>query len=276
MNLSAEFQQSSFPNSNSHTACNWFDRNLPKIEMNKLELFEDIVSDEPDYHQLFVDKTLSVIDKNIAVESFDLSQFSDEMNMSKSDLHRKMKFHFALSPYELIRSVRIKMSMQLLLNNSLNIAEVAFKVGFNDPKYFSKSFKAKIGLSPTKYRESINNGNSMRINQSKNDYFFKRAISIIEEKIDDSTYTHDQFARDLNVSKSTLYRKLKMHTGLSPYALIYKMRVKHSVELINSKRHNISEIAFAVGFNDPKHYSRCFRAEFGLSPSKYQLSTQVV
>ncbi len=275
MNLSAELQQYSFPNSNSITVCNWVDRNPQKNEMNKLELFEDIVSNEPNCHQLFIEKALSVIDQNMAVESFSLSQFSKQMNLSKSATRRNIKLYFALTPCELIRSIRIDKSKQLLSNNSLNVSEVAFKVGYCDPKYFSRNFKNKIGLSPTEYRESICKGGSMRINQWKNDYLFKKVISKIEEKIDDSTYTHDQLASDLNVSKSTLYRRLKLYSGLSPHALILKTRVNHSINLLKPNIY-ISDVAFACGFNDPKHFSRCFRAEFGVSPSKFQVLSQVL
>jgi len=53
---------------------------------------------------------------------------------------------------------------------------------------------------------------------------------------------------------------------------IRNIRLKHSVQMLTNNMGNISEIAFAVGFNDPKYFSRCFKIEFGMTPKEYQES----
>jgi AraC-like DNA-binding protein len=100
-------------------------------------------------------------------------------------------------------------------------------------------------------------------------------VKIVEEKISDDTFDFDQFAMDMATSKSTLHRKLKSLTGLSPGEFIRNVRLKHAVQMLNNNVGNISEIAFAVGFNDPKYFSRCFKIEFGMTPKEFQEAHRV-
>jgi len=107
---------------------------------------------------------------------------------------------------------------------------------------------------------------------SIDELFLKQAVIKVEENLSDDTFDFDQFAIDMATSKSTLHRKLKSLTGLSPGEFIRSIRLKHAVQMLTNNMGNISEIAFAVGFNDPKYFSRCFKIEFGLTPREYQES----
>lgn len=81
----------------------------------------------------------------------------------------------------------------------------------------------------------------------------------------DNNFSINQFASELNISKASLYRKLKSTIGLSPCEFIRSVRINRSVELL-TRRKDISEVAFAVGFNDSKYFSKCFKREFGIAP----------
>lgn len=107
---------------------------------------------------------------------------------------------------------------------------------------------------------------------SIDEVFLSQAVLKVEDKLSDDTFDFDQFAIDMATSKSTLHRKLKSLTGLSPGEFIRNIRLKHSALMLTKNVGNISEIAFAVGFSDPKYFSRCFKIEFGLSPKEYQES----
>lgn len=107
---------------------------------------------------------------------------------------------------------------------------------------------------------------------SIDELFLKQAVIKVEENLSDDTFDFDQFAENMATSKSTLHRKLKSLTGLSPGEFIRSIRLKHAVQMLTNNMGNISEIAFAVGFNDPKYFSRCFKIEFGLTPREYQES----
>jgi len=123
--------------------------------------------------------------------------------------------------------------------------------------------------------------NNKDINISSMEYssidevFLSQAVLKVEEKLSDDTFDFDQFAIDMATSKSTLYRKLKSLTDLSPVEFIRNIRLKHAAQMLTNNMGNISEIAFAVGFNDPKHFSKCFKTEFGLTPREYQKSRKV-
>ena len=100
--------------------------------------------------------------------------------------------------------------------------------------------------------------------------YLKMAISKVESKLADETYDFDLFAQDMSSSRSTLHRKLKSLTGLSPWEFIRNIRLKHAAQMMKNNVGSISEIAFKVGFNDPKYFSRCFKAEFGMTPKEFQ------
>jgi signal transduction histidine kinase/ligand-binding sensor domain-containing protein/DNA-binding response OmpR family regulator len=113
------------------------------------------------------------------------------------------------------------------------------------------------------------NISSMEYN-SIDEVFLQQAVKKVEEKMADETFDFDQFSIDMSTSKSTLHRKLKSLTGLSPGEFIRNIRLKHAAIMLTNNIGNVSEIAYAVGFNDPKYFSRCFKIEFGLTPKEYQ------
>jgi signal transduction histidine kinase/DNA-binding response OmpR family regulator len=147
--------------------------------------------------------------------------------------------------------------------------------------YIAKPFELNVLVARTK--NLINKRkqkteifqNNQEINISSMEYgsidedFLKQAVINVESKLSDVSFDFDQFAVDLGTSKSTLHRKLKSLTGLAPGEFIRNIRLKHASKMILNNTGNISEIAYAVGFNDPKYFARCFKNEFGLTPTEY-------
>ena len=72
------------------------------------------------------------------------------------------------------------------------------------------------------------------------------------------------------VSRSGLLRKLKQTMGVTPQELLSEARVKHACQLLRSTEKNVSEIAYACGFTDPKYFSRSFKQSTGLSPLEFR------
>ena len=252
-------------------------------ENNKMVLLEladvinckRIVSNRKYEETDFIDRINSIIQKRIDDSTFDIKQLAMEMNISKSSLYKKINKHVKLTPRRLIHSLKIKTAQQLLLSNYLNISEVAFRVGFNDPKYFSKCFKREVGCSPKKYRKLMRQQFAFANNQGSDDIFVKKAIVKLEMKISDVSLSVDQFASEMNVSRASLYRRFKAVLGLSPCKFIRSVRIKRSTQLL-TKHSNICEVAFAVGFNDSKYFSRCFKNELGITPKKFRLLSKIV
>ena len=103
----------------------------------------------------FIAKAIEIIEENISNPDLDVKLFCREMGMSRSVLYRKMEAITGQSVGELIRSVRLKRAADLLVSSKLSVSEICYQVGFNDPQYFSKSFKKVYGLSPSKYTQTV-------------------------------------------------------------------------------------------------------------------------
>ena len=99
--------------------------------------------------------------------------------------------------------------------------------------------------------------------------FIDKAVQIVQENMDNSEFSTDEFCEKMNMSQSTLYRKLKAFTGMSANEFIRNVRIKKACEILKSKRKSIAEVAYMVGFNDPKYFGVIFRKEIGMSPTKY-------
>jgi signal transduction histidine kinase/ligand-binding sensor domain-containing protein/DNA-binding response OmpR family regulator len=91
--------------------------------------------------------------------------------------------------------------------------------------------------------------------------------TVIEENISDPKLAGNFLCTELGISSSTLYRRVKELTDLSPNEFIRTIRLKKAVEYLKSKRNNVSEVSTLVGFNDPYYFSRCFKKQFGFPPS---------
>jgi signal transduction histidine kinase/ligand-binding sensor domain-containing protein/CheY-like chemotaxis protein/AraC-like DNA-binding protein len=105
----------------------------------------------------FMRKALAAIEKNIPNADFSVEQLSSEMNMSRVALYKKIFNLSGKTPIELIKSIRLKRAVQLLETNQYTIAEIAYQVGYNDPRYFAKAFKAEFLVLPSNYINQTRN-----------------------------------------------------------------------------------------------------------------------
>jgi ligand-binding sensor domain-containing protein/signal transduction histidine kinase/DNA-binding response OmpR family regulator len=98
--------------------------------------------------EVFLEKVTQIIYKNLSDVSFTVDLLSDELHMSRSSLHRKIKGISELTPNDFIQLVRLKKAAELLQEDSCRINEICFLVGFGSSSYFSKRFKKQFGMSP--------------------------------------------------------------------------------------------------------------------------------
>lgn len=105
----------------------------------------------------FLDKALDVLKKNYTNPEFDVTEFIDAMAISRSLLHKKLTNLAGQSASRFIRTYRLNMAREILKKNreshSLNISEVAYQVGFNDPKYFTRCFTRHFGIQPSAFMD---------------------------------------------------------------------------------------------------------------------------
>lgn len=99
----------------------------------------------------FLHKIQTVLDTKLTDSSFNTQGFSDATGMSRMQLHRKLKALTGLSTSEFIRSQRLKLAVTLLEKSDVNISQIGYQVGFNDPSYFTKCFKEAYGCSPSEF-----------------------------------------------------------------------------------------------------------------------------
>ena len=99
----------------------------------------------------FLEKVVKIIEDNVFENNFTTNDLYEAVNMSQSTLYRKLQVLIGISPNELIRKIRMKMACKLLIEKKLNISEIAYDLGFSDPKYFSNIFKKEMGVSPSEY-----------------------------------------------------------------------------------------------------------------------------
>ncbi|MEY3050869.1 MAG: hypothetical protein RLY31_654 [Bacteroidota bacterium] len=101
--------------------------------------------------KVFLDKIRKVVEENMEDEQFGIPQLCQQLNMSRSQLHRKLKALTGGSTSQLINEVRMSHARRLLIETDLNITEVAYQVGVA-PNYFSRAFKAFAGIAPKDFR----------------------------------------------------------------------------------------------------------------------------
>ena len=102
--------------------------------------------------------------------------------------------------------------------------------------------------------------------------FLDKVISVIKSNMSEGDFDVVQLADALAVSKSSLYRKMKIATGLSPIEFIRNIRLKHGSQLLKDKSISVAEVAYECGFSNPKYFATCFKEEFGVTPKEYQKS----
>ena len=102
------------------------------------------------------------------------------------------------------------------------------------------------------------------------DEFLQKAYNCVREHLADSDFDRDAFAADMGASASTLYNKLRSITGFSVSAFIRDIRMKEAYRMATETPSiRVSDLAYRVGFSDPKYFSSCFKKEFGLLPSEF-------
>ena len=86
----------------------------------------------------------------------------------------------------------------------------------------------------------------------------------------DVNFSVEEFSRQIGVSRMQLYNKIVSLAGITPIEFIRIMRLKRAAQLLSKSQLNVSDVAYQVGFNDPKYFAMQFKKEFKILPSKYK------
>ena len=122
-----------------------------------------------------------------------------------------------------------------------------------------KTWQKQVDASPVKVKVD-----------SPDEKFVRQTLIIIEKNISNSDFSVEEMSRELFVSRVALYKRILALTGKTPIEFIRSIRLKRAAQLLEKSRFTVAEIAYECGFNNPKYFSRYFKAEFGMLPSTYQ------
>lgn len=167
-------------------------------------------------------------------------------------LTAKSQIEYQLEGYQVGVDVYIPKPVEM----SVLIAQV--KAVINNRKLFLDKFRQKTDMD------------TRELGLSKQDQeFLDKSIAVVEQHIDDVEFSNEVFCNSMNMSQSTLYRRLKSLTGMSANEFIRNIRIKKACLLLQSNNLQVSEVAYMVGFTDPKYFGLIFKKEKGMSPSQY-------
>ena len=169
----------------------------------------------------------------------------------------------------------------ILLNTSdvENCQLQALEAGADDyiPKAFNLSLlKVRVdnllasrrNLRARFHQQSVLQPRDLAVNQA-DALFLQRILTAIGQNLSDFEFDVEALARSVAVSRRQLFRKLKAVVDLSPKALIRSVRLKRAGQLLLESEMTVTEITFAVGFQDVKHFRTLFKEQFGVLPSEY-------
>ena len=107
--------------------------------------------------------------------------------------------------------------------------------------------------------------------ESADGAFLRQVQDLVEQHIDNHNFGTDWLADEVGLSPRQLRRRIKALTRLSTTGFIRTLRLQRASQLLSQDAGTVAEIAYAVGFNDPKYFSRLFRQVYGVSPSEYEV-----
>ncbi len=105
-------------------------------------------------NDLLMEKIMKCVNENLSNPDFDVEMMTQEVGISRAQLHRKMKEMTGISTSEFIRNLRLEQAARLIREKKINITQVAYSVGFNNQAHFSTVFKKHFGVTPTEYVEN--------------------------------------------------------------------------------------------------------------------------
>lgn len=100
--------------------------------------------------------------------------------------------------------------------------------------------------------------------------FMDKLMELMEKNLDNGDLLVDDLVRELAVSRSVFFKKLKTLTGLAPVEFIREVRINHAIRLIETGEYSMTQISYMVGINDPRYFSKCFKQKMGMTPTEYR------
>lgn len=162
--------------------------------------------------------------------------------------------------------------------NTEDIEHQCYDAGANDfiskpfdPKILKQKINALLYVLESKNSEAKKNESEglFDLPESNDDLILKKIFELINENYQDSEYSVEHISAKLGLSRSQLWRKIKSSINKTPYEVIRDFRLKKAAEMLKTQKYRVSDVAYHVGYNDPKVFQRNFSKLYGMSPSEY-------
>ena len=255
--------------------------NAEQVPLNKQKIL--VIEDDTDIREL-LKKELSVYFEVVAeangvsglerANSYDADLIVCDVMMpdiSGFEVTRKLKEDFNTSHIPIILLTALD-SPEGHLEGVESGADAYITKPFSIKLLFARIFK--LIEQRDKLREKFSNDSSMvrpvLCSNEKDKEFVDGLNRIAEEQLSNAEFTVDDFASAMAMGRSIFFRKVKGVTGYAPKEYLRVIRMKKAAELLLTTDKSITEITYMVGINDPFYFSRCFKAQFGMSPTAYQ------
>ena len=150
--------------------------------------------------------------------------------------------------------------------------------------YISKPFSTKVlklnisnilnnkEIMRQKYSGRFMVDSELKSISSPEDIFIKKLMTVIETNLENPNFDVDKLVQEIGMSRTVLYKKVQSITNYSVGNLIKKIRLKKAADILKSTNFHVSEVAFMVGFNDRKYFSKEFKKVYKKTPSEYKLN----
>jgi len=122
-----------------------------------------------------------------------------------------------------------------------------------------EQFRKKVDINPSEIEIT-----------SMDEKFVKKAVSLVEDNIDNTDFLVEDLCREMGMSRVYFYKKILSLTDKTPSEFIRFIRLKRAADLLEKSQMYVNEVAYQVGFNDPKYFRKYFKEEFGMSPNDYK------
>jgi len=260
----------------------------------------EITAEEPDIFSKDTNPILLIVDDNADLRTYVSSLFEDTYTIyTAQDGSEGFEIASSMVPDLIITDLMMPKDDGITLTRNCKTAEttshipmimLTAKAGDENQliglengadAYITKPFNTEI-LKTTVYnlletrkklqerfsQEVVLIPKDMAVN-SADERFLENLKEIVETQIIESDFTTESFSKALGMSRMQLHRKLKALTGLSATEFIRSQRLKLAAQLLKKSDINVSQVGYAVGFNNHSYFTKCFKEQYGVSPSDY-------
>lgn len=253
---------------------------MQKSPLNKRRIL--IIEDDNDVRDFLKDEISHYFEVEVASDGLSGLNLAKEIDVDLIVCDVLMP---GMSGFEVVKKLKADFNtshIPIILLTALNSIESHLEgVESGADAYITKPFSPKLLLARIfklieqrdKLRERFSNDpNQARpviCTTDKDKEFTEKLSQVMEKELSNSQFNVDEFASIMGFGRTVFYRKVRGVTGYSPNEYIRIVRMKKAAELLVENKYTIAEVSYLVGISDPFYFSKCFKQQFGVSPSVY-------